>query len=167
MPTIKKAFEALTNARLLHKVKNVSVAGLPLTPAGKQFKAVFLDIGLLVKYSGMNIAHEMQNETLLGMFKGALAEQFVGQELVTIQNELNYWARTEKNSTAEVDYVIVDKGDIVPIEVKASAKGALRSLHVLLENYDHIKNAYVFSEAPLGTTEQFNFVPIAYVSAIT
>jgi uncharacterized protein len=165
MPTIKKAFEALANARLLHKVKNVSIAGLPLTPAGKQFKAVFLDIGLLVKYSGMNIANEMKNETLLGMFKGALAEQFVGQELVAVQNELNYWARTEKNSTAEVDYVIIEEGSIIPIEVKASAKGALRSLHVLLESHQHITKAYIFSEAPLGKLDQYNFVPIAYVNA--
>jgi uncharacterized protein len=166
MPTIKKAFEALTNARLLHKVKNVSVAGLPLTSAGKQFKAVFLDIGLLVKFSGMNIAQEMKTDTLLGMFKGALAEQFVGQELIALQNELNYWARTEKNSTAEVDYVIANEGSILPIEVKSSAKGALRSLHVLLKNYPNITKAYIFSEAPLGTIDQFNFVPIAYVSAM-
>jgi uncharacterized protein len=164
MPTIKKAFESLTQARLLHKVKNVSVAGLPLTATGKQFKAIFLDIGLLVKYSGINTAKELENETLLGMFKGALAEQFVGQEIIAAKNELMYWARTEKNSAAEVDYVIEQDGNIIPIEVKAAAKGALRSLHLLLDTYPKIKKAYIFSEAPLGTMDKFQFIPIGYVS---
>jgi uncharacterized protein len=166
MPTIKKAFEALTNARLIHKVKNVSVAGLPLTAAGKQFKAVFLDIGLLVKFSGMNIANELQNESLLGIFKGALAEQFVGQEIIAIQHELRYWARTEKSSTAEVDYVVVNEGEIIPIEVKAAAKGALRSLQVLLETNKNIKNTFIFSEGPIGKIDQLNFIPLAYVSSM-
>jgi uncharacterized protein len=166
MPTIKKAFEALTQARLLHKVKNVSVAGLPLTASGKQFKTIFLDIGLLVKYSGINTAKELENETLLAMFKGALAEQFVGQEIMAAKNELMYWARTEKNSTAEVDYVIEQAGKIIPIEVKAAVKGALRSLHVLLATYPHIKTAYIFSDAPSGTLDQFRFLPIGYVGSI-
>lgn len=166
MPTIKKAFEALKNARLIHKVSNVSVAGLPLTTSGKQFKAIFLDIGLLVKYSGINTAKELENESLLGMFRGALAEQFIGQEIIATRNELNYWARTEKNSTAEVDYVIVKEGEIIPIEVKAAAKGALRSLHLLLETHTNINKALVFSEAPLGVAEKINFVPLAYLSAI-
>jgi uncharacterized protein len=166
MPTIKKAFEALTNARLLHKVKNVSVAGLPLRASGKQFKAIFLDIGLLVKYSGINTAKELENETLLGLFKGALAEQFVGQEIIASKNELVYWARTEKNSTAEVDYVFEQEGNIIPIEVKASAKGALRSLHLLMGTYPHLKTAYIFSEAPLGAIDQFKFIPIGYTSAM-
>lgn len=166
MPTIKKAFEALKNARLIHKVSNVSVAGLPLTTSGKQFKAIFLDIGLLVKYSGINTAKELENESLLGMFRGALAEQFIGQEIIATRNELSYWARTEKNSTAEVDYVIVKEGEIIPIEVKAAAKGALRSLHLLLETHTNINKDLVFSEAQLGVAEIINFVPLAYLSAM-
>ncbi len=166
MPTIKKAFDALTKAKILHKVKNISVSGLPLTATGKQLKSIFIDIGLLVKYSGINTAKELEKETLLGIFNGALAEQFVGQEIMAYQNELNYWARTEKSSTAEVDYIIVQNGNIIPIEVKAAAKGALRSLHLLLENYSHIKEAYIFSEAPVGKMDKLYFVPIAYTSAM-
>ncbi len=166
MPTIKKAFEALKNARLLHKISNVSIAGLPLTAAGKQFKALFLDIGLLVKASGMNITREFENNSLLGIFRGMLAEQFVGQEIVATQNELHYWARSEKSSTAEVDYVIVKNGEIIPVEVKASAKGALKSLHLALQNNSNINKAYIFSEAPLGEVQNLHFIPIEYVSAM-
>lgn len=166
MPTIKKAFEVLTQARLLHKVKNVSAAGLPLTATGKQFKAIFLDIGLLVKQSGINTSKELEDDNLLGMFKGALAEQFVGQEIIAATNDLMYWARTEKNSAAEVDYIIEQEGSIIPIEVKAAAKGALRSLHLLLQTYPHINEAFIFSEAPLGKVDKFNFIPIGYASAM-
>jgi len=166
MPTFKKAFEALKNARLIHKVSNVSLTGLPMTTSGKQFKAIFLDIGLLVKYSGINIAKELENESLLGIFRRVLAEQFIGQEIIATRNELNYWARTEKNSSAEVENVIVKEGEIIPIEVKSVAKGALRSLHLLLETHTNINKALVFSEARLGVAEKLNFVPLAYLSAM-
>jgi predicted AAA+ superfamily ATPase len=54
---------------------------------------------------------------------GAIAEQFVGQELIATmgrgRQELNYWLRDGKSTNAEIDYVVVTAGSIVPIEVKA------------------------------------------------
>jgi len=38
----------------------------------------------------------------------------------------------EKNSSAEVDYVIAEGASIVPIEVKAGKSGTLKSLHLFL-----------------------------------
>ena len=162
MPTIKKAFEALTKARLLHKVTNVSVAGLPLAASGKQFKSIFLDIGLFTKFSRLNIIEELEKKALSSMFNGALAEQFVGQEIMAKNNELNYWARTEKSSTAEVDYVIVQEGKIIPIEVKAAVSGSLRSLHLLLQSNAHIKSALVISNARLGKIDNLHFIPLGH-----
>jgi uncharacterized protein len=48
-PTNKKAFDLLTTARLVHKVRSTSPAGLPFSvnASEKRFKAVFLDMGLL------------------------------------------------------------------------------------------------------------------------
>jgi predicted AAA+ superfamily ATPase len=70
--------------------------------------------------------------------KGALAEMFVGIELVKLQNnrlpaELYYWQREKEGSTAEVDYVVQQEQNIVPIEVKAGTKGAMQSMFLFLE----------------------------------
>jgi predicted AAA+ superfamily ATPase len=69
--------------------------------------------------------------------KGALAEMFVGTELVKSQNnrlpvELYYWQREKGSSTAEVDYVIQHGQEIVPVEVKAGTKGAMQSMFLFL-----------------------------------
>jgi hypothetical protein len=64
---------------------------------------------------------------------GAVVEQVVGQHLLYArpsweEPELFYWAREKPTSAAEVDYVIVRGGRIVPVEVKAGKSGRLRSL---------------------------------------
>ena len=71
---------------------------------------------------------------------GAVAEQFVGQELLAHRSpyerpELYYWHRRRKNSTAEVDYLTAAAGRVIPIEVKAGQAGRLRSLAVFVERY--------------------------------
>ena len=72
------------------------------------------------------------------LFKGAVAEQFVGQELLAYQNPytrplLYYWAREAKNSNAELDYLTQKEADIIPIEVKSGATGKLKSMHMFMK----------------------------------
>ena len=85
----------------------------------------------------------------MNIYKGFLAEQFVGQELLAAgQNELCYWSREAKSSSAEVDYLIVREGEIVPIEVKSGVSGKLRSMHLLLKTYPNVSAGYVLSARP-------------------
>ena len=75
-----------------------------------------------------------------------MAEQFVGQEIASNQkNELFYWSRQAKSSTAEIDYVIPVDDRIIPVEVKSSSAGRLRSMHQYLKEYPGCKTGYVFS----------------------
>lgn len=46
--------------------------------------------------------------------------------------ELFYWHREAKSSNAELDYVLEMDNTIVPLEVKAAKKGAMKSLHMFL-----------------------------------
>jgi len=43
-----------------------------------------------------------------------------------------YWAREKRGSAAEVDYVISQGREIIPVEVKAGKTGTLKSLHLFL-----------------------------------
>jgi len=168
--TIKKAFNLLTTARVLHKIRATSPAGLPLGmgASDKKFKAIIVDIGLLARLSGLSLSTEYQKNQLLAIFKGALAEQFVGQELLASgQESLFYWSRDSKSSNAEVDYLIANKQEIIPIEVKNSVSGRLKSLHLLLKTFPNCKKAIVFSDAKFGQIpeQKLNFLPLYFVSS--
>lgn len=159
-PTIKQGHQVLCMARLLHKVENVGITALPLVPSGKQFKTFFLDIGLLLNTSKFNYREAYIHKSLLATYEGKLAEQFVAQQLIAQNNDLKYWARTEPAANAEVDFVVLENNEIMPIEVKAGAKGALKSLHFLLENHKNIQVATVFGKMKWGTNDKINFKPI-------
>ncbi len=166
-PTIKKGVDLLKTVRLLHSVPNVSVSGLPLTPAGKQFKLFFLDVGLLLRKSRLEYQNLYINRQLTAAFQGMLAEQFVAQQLIVQYDQsLFYWARTESGATAEIDFVIVENGKIIPIEVKAGTKGALKSLHYLLSQQTHLEKAVVFSQAKQGVEGNILFVPIFFAGMV-
>jgi predicted AAA+ superfamily ATPase len=136
---LKEALGYLCNAGIIHCVYHSSASGLPLKSLinEKKFKLIFLDIGL-INASGYLDPYLMLNENLMMANRGALAEQFVGQELLAcaadyLPGELFYWQREKTGSMAEVDYVINVDSQIVPIEVKSGKTGTLRSLQVFLD----------------------------------
>ena len=170
-PTIKKAFDLLRTARIIHKVRSTPSVGLPmsLSASEKKFKAIFLDIGLLGYLSGLSINTEFSKDHLLSIYRGALAEQFVGQELLANgQQELYYWARSTKSSTAEVDYLINHHDSVIPLEVKSGSSGRLKSLHLLLKQYAHVTQAYVLSDREMGQIpdQKLTFIPLYYASSL-
>jgi hypothetical protein len=169
-PVIKKSFELLETARLFKKVRAASAAGLPLgaSAAENKFKIVMLDIGLMARISGLSVSSEFQRDNLLSIFKGAMAEQFVGQELLASgHEELYYWSREAKSSTAETDFLVEQDGAILPVEVKSGAAGSLKSLHLLLKTYQNIDRAFVFSDARMGELpyQKLYFFPIYYAAS--
>ena len=166
-PTIKKAFELLETARLITRVSAASPAGMPLgaSSSEKKFKAIMLDIGLLANLSGISHATEFIKNDLLAIFRGALAEQFTGQEIRAATGAaLYYWSREARNSNAETDYLIEKQGKIIPIEVKSGKSGSLKSLHLLLDTFQNIETAYVFSNAPYGndTGQKITSLPLYF-----
>jgi hypothetical protein len=73
--------------------------------------------------------------------KGALAEQFIAQHLLDDRElfqrpQLHYWQRQKAGSTAEIDFLAVHQGKVVPIEVKSGASGAMKSLQVFMSGKD-------------------------------
>ena len=135
--SVAKALNQLTLARVVHKVIRTAANGMPLSAEEnrKFFKLLFLDVGLVS--SMFNVSWQVLQEDLMMVHQGALAEQWVGQELLSSQEghqspSLNYWAREARSSSAEVDYVIAGTQP-VPIEVKAGKSGSLKSLHLFLK----------------------------------
>ena len=169
--TNRKAFDLLARAKVIHKIPACDPSGLPLgaTANQKKFKASILDIGLLQRLCQVPVEMELQQENLLAMYRGKLAEQFVAQELLTWHSsELFYWARDARGSNAEVDYLTVFEGKIYPIEVKSGKGGSLKSLHLMLEKYSNCPKGLVlysgtFSNLP---DQKLMFLPLYSVATI-
>ncbi len=136
---LKEAIHSLSKAGVITPIYASLAAGLPLIShvQEKKFKLLFLDIGLLKRASRLDI-DLLLNPALMLNNRGALTEQFVGQELLAYQDpydeaQLYYWCRDKKGSSAEVDYLSHVDSQIIPIEVKSGKTGRLKSLQILLQ----------------------------------
>ncbi len=80
---LKVAVEQLVQAGLLTRVYSTKANGLPLRAEinEKKFKVLLLDVGLLQLSLG-NLGSEILETDITEIHRGALAEQFVGQELL-------------------------------------------------------------------------------------
>lgn len=162
---LKPALEDLVDAGLVHQIYHTSASGLPLSATinEKKFKLLFLDVGL-VKFTNQLDPDLMLQKDIMLINQGALAEQFVGQELLTAEpwyypQQLFYWQREKTGSLAEVDYVINLDKNIIPMEVKAGKTGSMRSLQVFLN-----EKSYPFgvrlSMQPLSFNNRVLSVPL-------
>lgn len=159
--TIKKDIELLSMARVIAKVTHSHCSGLPLQADIREnvYKTLFLDIGLMNAVCGLNRHVVSQMDDIRLINEGAVAEQFIGQHLLSLlsdtpNRELTYWLRQGRSANAEVDYVIGIAGAVIPIEVKAGATGSLKSLHQFMGT----KNAplAVRFDASPPSTQQVN-----------
>jgi len=116
-------------------------------------------------YSGRAIPKQQFSPT----WNGKMAEQFVGQELkASGRDDLFYWIRDKRGSSAETDFLIEKDGEIFPIEVKNGKAGKLKSLHLLLKNFPNINYGYVLTEDKFGEIpeQKIKFFPLFYAGAL-
>ncbi|MCQ1528714.1 ATP-binding protein [Lutispora saccharofermentans] len=126
----------LTDCGLVHKVQRVTAPSLPLKAYEdlKAFKLYMLDVGLLSCMVRLNQRVLLDGNGLFKEFKGALTEQYVLQQLKTMNGlETYYW--TNDRGNAEIDFLIDTGGDIIPIEVKAETNLKAKSLKTYYEKF--------------------------------
>ncbi|MBS1488216.1 MAG: ATP-binding protein [Bacteroidetes bacterium] len=133
------AINWLMSAGLVIKVSNVDKPDIPLHAYANLdfFKLFFVDIGLLNAHALVDQKIILEKNNILTGFKGALTEQYVCQQLYA-KTQLFYWSA--ERATAEVDFLVQNKNEIVPIEVKAEENLKSKSLKVFAEKYK-IKNS--------------------------
>lgn len=126
----------LSDCGLVHKVSRVNAAGIPLKAYEdlKAFKLFLVDVGLLGCMAGLHQRILLDGNDLFTEFKGALTEQYVCQQLKTIE-DLGVYYYTNDRGSCEVDF-IVDTGErIIPVEVKAEMNLRAKSLKVYQEKF--------------------------------
>jgi len=123
------AIEWLTNAGIVHKIYRCNKPALPLIAYSvlSDFKLFLLDVGLLAAMGNLDIHTLINEQSLFEEFKGALTEQYVLQQLKSIdQLPIYYWSA--EKATAEIDFLIQYQNRIIPIEVKAAENLKAKSL---------------------------------------
>ena len=135
-----KEYEAaimwLCDCGLVHKVSRVNAAGIPLKAYEdlKAFKLFTVDVGLLGCMAGLRQRTLLDGNRLFTEFKGALTEQYVCQQLKTIE-DLGVYYYTNDRGSCEIDF-IVDSGEhIIPVEVKAELNLKAKSLKTYREKF--------------------------------
>lgn len=158
VPAIKQALNLLAQARVCHKVVSTSANGIPLEAESneKYIKVILLDVGLCSAALGISLNQIESVDEIDLVNKGGIAEQVVGQLLRTIypfyvDPALHYWIRSEKGSSAEVDYVMQHHNKVMPIEVKAGSTGAMKSLQLYMSEKGLGKAVRFYSNIPLMT----------------
>lgn len=134
------AIQWLVDCGLLLKCYRISKPSLPLSAYQdlSAFKLFLHDVGLLGAMSGLNVRTIIEGNEIFTEFKGALTEQYVMQQLrLESERYIGYW--TNERSTSEVDFVIQDKGEIIPIEVKSGENLRARSFKLFCEKYKSTK----------------------------
>lgn len=126
----------LSDCGLVHKVSRVNVAGIPLRTYAdlKAFKLFVVDVGLLGCMAGLRQRTLLDGDDLFVEFKGALTEQYVCQQLKTIE-DLDIYYYTNDRGSCEVDFVVDTGEQIVPVEVKAEVNLRAKSLKTYQEKF--------------------------------
>lgn len=138
---LKEAMELLILSGVVIPVTHTSANGLPLGAEAnyKKQKMLLIDTGLFLNMLNLDIGKIILTDDFATINKGALAELFVGLELLKYHSPyqkamLYYWHREARSSNAEVDYVVVQANEIVPVEIKAGKRGAMRSMNIFMES---------------------------------
>ena len=114
-----------------------------------KYKIYFADSGLLVAMLDEEAQEDLRANKNLGVYKGALYENVVGEALTKSGCGLYYYKR--EDSTLEEDFFVRTMRSLIPIEVKAT-NGRAKSLKVLIgsDKYEDIQYGIKFTGGNIG-----------------
>lgn len=129
------AIEWLLDCGLIYKVHRVEKPGVPLKGYMdfSAYKIFLVDVGLLGAMSDLDADVILNGNDMFTEFKGALAEQYVLQELEAETSYTPYYFSS--SSHTEIDFLIQKEGSVIPIEVKAEKNLKAKSLKAYYEKY--------------------------------
>jgi len=157
----------LEKAHVIHMVYHTSGQGIPLGAQAdlERYKVIFFDVAITQQLLGLDVQGWLLKPEEKFINQGALIENFIGQEMMAysfpyMRNVLFYWQREARGSEAEVDYVSIIGGEVIPIEVKAGKGSALKSLHSFLASHSKSPYGIKISLADRSKWEKIVSIPL-------
>lgn len=131
---LEASLQWLKNAGLIQMLELVQNAEIPLSfnSNATYFKVYMSDIGLLSRRLGLTIDDFMSETDSLKTSKGAITENYVMNEIVSLKKTPYYW---KSGNTAEIDFIYENKGNVVPVEVKAATNTQAKSYKQFCKKY--------------------------------
>jgi predicted AAA+ superfamily ATPase len=130
------AINWLEDADMITRVNLMRSPGLPISAYEEHstFKVYAADVGLLRVLADLDSSTLTVGNAFFTDFKGSFSENYILNALSTIyETPLRYWAK--ENSSAEVDFILQNRNDIIPIEVKAATNVQSKGLKSYKEEY--------------------------------
>ena len=157
----ENAIHWLMDAGLVYKVCRVSKIEKPLKfyEYFDAFKLFVVDLGLLGAMVQVTAKDVLVNNSAFTEYKGSFTEQYVLQELVTLEKKIYYYSK--ENSTLEIDFII-QKDEVYPIEVKAEENLRSKSLKAVYDVNPALKPCR-FSMADYREQDWMTNVPLYLV----
>lgn len=133
------AIQWLIDAGIIHKVNRIKEARMPLKfyEDISAFKLFLLDLGLFACMCEVPASEILIGNNIFIEYKGAFAEQYVLQQIISRKVKPYYWS--SEKTPSEIDFVIQRDDKIVPIEVKAEVNVKARSLRQFITNNPDLK----------------------------
>lgn len=165
--------DLLTTAGVVHQIFLASGQGLPLGAQANltSYKVMLLDTALSQAALGLDLRDWLLASGQSFINKGSVVEAFIGQEILVYadaykKEQLYFWQRSEKNSEAEVDFIIQRDGVIIPIEVKSGAGSTLKSMHSFLRTHQDSPYGLRFSTQNYSVYENIYSYPLYAVGNV-
>ena len=123
-----------------------------------KYKLYFADNGLLVAMLDEEAQEDLRTNKNLGVYKGALYENIVGEALVKSGYGLFYYKRDD--STLEEDFFVRTASQLIPVEVKAKS-GKAKSLKTLInsDKYSDIRCGIKLTGGNIGCNDSIYTFP--------
>lgn len=158
----EEAIEWLVSAGMLNRMYNISKPEHPLSAFDNldNFKLFLFDTGLLKYMAGIdNSAILLKSDY---QFKGALTENFVLQQL---QGQFEAKPRYYATKNMEIDFIIQNNTEIIPIEVKAGEEKSAPSFKKYIAN-NSPKQAIRFSKRGYKKDGAITNIPLYLASKL-
>lgn len=117
-----------------------------------KYKLYFFDTGIFVAMLDEEAQEDLRANKNLGVYKGALYENIVGEALTKCEYGLYYYKKDD--SYLEEDFFVRTRDYLLPVEVKAT-RGTAKSLRTLIksDSYPDIKYGIKFTVGTGGMKE--------------
>ena len=159
----ENAIQWLVNTGLAYKITRVSKPGMPLKfyEERENFKLFIHDCGLFGALSNTPPDLILLGSEIFSEYKGAFTEQFVLQQMKSIENAFIHYY-TNNDSTLEIDFIVQYGSSILPIEVKAKENLQSKSLKSFLAKHPDL-HGIRFSMSPYREQENITNIPLSCI----
>lgn len=123
-------------------------------------KVYLSDIGILNSMTGVRFRELLPESD--NIYKGAVTENYVMQQLAFLGNKLYYYKPTE---SMEIDLILDTDDGSVPVEIKSGRHRSSKSLKNYIDRYDPYK-AVRISANNIGRTDKLISIPLYAVFAM-